>query len=50
MITANEGIDIEQMESDVLLTLKNLHKVHPEDERAFGPSTLEKKLRSLLVF
>jgi putative ABC transport system permease protein len=36
MITANEGVDINQMEQDVLLTLKNLHQVHPEDNRAFG--------------
>jgi len=36
MITANEGVDINQMEQDVLLTLKNLHNVHPEDNRAFG--------------
>mgnify|MGYP000610329686 CR=1 FL=1 len=40
MITANEGIDIEQMEADILLTLKNLHKVHPEDKRAFGSVNL----------
>jgi len=40
MITANEGIDIEQMETDVLLTLKNLHKVHPDDKRAFGSVNL----------
>lgn len=40
MITANEGIDIEQMETDVLLSLKNLHKVHPDDKRAFGSVNL----------
>ena len=40
MITANEGIDIEQMEVDILLTLKNLHKVHPDDKRAFGSINL----------
>jgi len=40
MITANEGIDIEQMETDILLTLKNLHKVHPDDKRAFGSVNL----------
>ena len=36
MITAVDGYDIEQLESDVKLTLKNLHKVDPEDEKAFG--------------
>lgn len=40
MITANDGIDIEQMEVDILLTLKNLHKVHPDDKRAFGSINL----------
>ena len=40
MITANEGIDIEQMETDVLITLKNLHIVHPDDKRAFGSVNL----------
>ncbi|WP_431166518.1 ABC transporter permease [Tenacibaculum halocynthiae] len=40
MITANEGVDIKQLEKDVLLTLKNLHKVHPEDKRAFGSVNL----------
>jgi len=40
MITANEGIDIEQRETNVLLTLKNLHKVHPDDKRAFGSVNL----------
>ncbi|MDB4242015.1 ABC transporter permease [Polaribacter sp.] len=50
MITANEGIDIEQMESDVLLTLKNLHKVHPEDERAFGSFNLGKEIAKFIGF
>ena len=40
VITANENIDIEQMEKDIILTLKNLHKVHPEDKRAFGSFNL----------
>ncbi|MDC1323977.1 ABC transporter permease [Polaribacter sp.] len=50
MITANDGIDIEQMESDVLLTLKNLHKVHPEDERAFGSFNLGKEIAKFTGF
>ncbi|PQJ81973.1 ABC transporter permease [Polaribacter glomeratus] len=40
VITAEEGVDIEQLEKDVLLTLKNLHKVHPDDKRAFGSFNL----------
>jgi putative ABC transport system permease protein len=50
MITANEGTDIEQMESDVLLTLKGLHKVHPEDERAFGSVNLGKEIGRVTGF
>jgi putative ABC transport system permease protein len=50
MITANEGTDIEQMESDVLLTLKGLHKVHPDDERAFGSANLGKEIGKVTGF
>ncbi|MEE9407378.1 MAG: ABC transporter permease [Polaribacter sp.] len=50
MITANEGTDIEQMEKDILLTLKNLHKVHPEDERAFGSVNLGKEIGKVTGF
>ena len=50
MITAYEGTDIEQMESDVLLTLKGLHKVHPDDERAFGSVNLGKEIGKVTGF
>jgi putative ABC transport system permease protein len=50
MITANEGTNIEQMESDVLLTLKGLHKVHPDDERAFGSANLGKEIGKVTGF
>jgi putative ABC transport system permease protein len=50
MITANEGTDIEQMERDVLLTLKGLHKVHPDDERAFGSVNLGKEIGKITGF
>jgi len=50
MITAYEGVDIEQMEKDVLLTLKGLHKVHPEDERAFGSVNLGKEIGKVTGF
>jgi putative ABC transport system permease protein len=50
MITAHEGTDIEQMESDVLLTLKGLHKVHPDDERAFGSANLGKEIGKVTGF
>lgn len=50
MITANEGTNIEQMEKDILLTLKGLHKVHPDDERAFGSVNLGKEIGKITGF
>ena len=50
MITAHEGTDIEQMERDVLLTLKGLHKVHPDDERAFGSVNLGERIGKVTGF
>jgi putative ABC transport system permease protein len=50
MITANEGTDIEQMEVDVIQTLKGLHKVHPDDERAFGSINLGKEIGKVTGF
>ncbi len=50
MITANEGTNIEQMEKDVLLTLKGLHSVHPEDNRAFGSVNLGKEIGKVTGF
>jgi putative ABC transport system permease protein len=50
MITANEGTDIEQMETDVIQTLKGLHKVHPDDERAFGSVNLGKEIGKVTGF
>jgi len=50
MITAHDGTDIEQMESDVLLTLKGLHKVHPDDERAFGSVNLGERIGKVTGF
>jgi putative ABC transport system permease protein len=50
MITAYSGVNIEQLEKDLLLTLKNLHKVHPEDKRAFGCINLGKEIGRLTGF
>jgi len=50
MITANDGVDIKQMEKDILLTLKSLHKVHPEDNRAFGSVNLGDQIDKLMGF
>lgn len=50
MITGNDGVDIEQLETDMLLTLKNLHKVDPEDKRAFGSANLGKEIGKITGF
>ena len=50
MITANEGVDIKQMEIDILLTLKILHKVHPDDKRAFGSINLAERIGKVTGF
>ena len=50
MVTANEGVDIIQMEKDILLTLKSLHKVHPEDKRAFGSVNLGDRISKFMGF
>jgi putative ABC transport system permease protein len=50
MITANEGVDIKQMETDILLSLKNSHKVHPDDARAFGSVNLGVEIEKFTGF
>lgn len=36
MITANSDIDINQMDTDVRLLLKNIHGIHPDDNRGLN--------------
>ena len=50
MITANKGVDIELMETNILQTLKSLHDVHPEDKRAFGKANLGKHIGKVTGF
>jgi putative ABC transport system permease protein len=50
MITGQPGFDITQMEADIKLLLKNLHKVHPEDKRAFGSFNLGKEIAKVTGF
>ena len=50
MVTANDGVDILQLEQDMLLTLKNIHKVDPEDKRAFGSANLAVQIGKLTGF
>ncbi len=50
MITGKPEFDITQIEADIKLLLKNLHKVHPEDERAFGSFNLGKEIAKVTGF
>jgi putative ABC transport system permease protein len=50
MITAQPEYDIVQMESDIKLLLRNLHKVHPTDNRAFGSFNLGKEIAKVTGF
>jgi putative ABC transport system permease protein len=50
MITGKPEFDITQIEADVKLLLKNLHKVHPEDERAFGSFNLGEAFAKFMGF
>lgn len=50
MITGQPGYDITQIEADIKLLLKTLHKVHPEDERAFGSFNLGKEIAKVTGF
>ncbi|MBT8254509.1 MAG: ABC transporter permease [Flavobacteriaceae bacterium] len=40
MITGKSEFDIGQIEDDAKLLLKNIHRIHPQDKRAFGSFNL----------
>ncbi len=50
MITGKPNYDIKQIEMDVKLLLKNLHQVHPDDERAFGSFNLGNEFKKVNGF
>ncbi len=50
MITGKSGFEITQIEADVKLLLKNLHDVHPEDNRAFGSFNLGEEIKKITGF
>ena len=50
MITGDMDHDISQIEADVKLLLRNLHKVHPNDERAFGSFNLGERIAQVTGF
>lgn len=50
IVTGSNTSNIEQIEKDAKLILKNLHKVHPEDKRAFGGMNLGKMFQKVKEF
>ncbi len=50
MITGKPEFEITQIESDIKLLLKNLHDVHPEDNRAFGSFNLGEEIKKFTGF
>lgn len=50
IITGENTHDIEQVEADVKLLLKNIHKVHPDDSRAFRGFNLGKEIARVTGF
>lgn len=50
MVTAKPGFDIVQVEADAKLLLKNIHKVHPDDKRAFDGFNLGEKVSEFTGF
>ena len=50
MITGKPEYDIAQIELDATLLLKNIHKIHPNDTKAFGSFNLGKQFKKLTGF
>ncbi|RMZ50748.1 ABC transporter permease [Flavobacteriaceae bacterium PRS1] len=50
VITGKPDSDINQIEADVKLLLKNVHKIHPQDKRAFGSFNLGEAFGKLTGF
>jgi len=50
MITGKPQFDIKQLEEDIKLSLRNMHKIHPEDKRAFGSFNLGDMFKSIVSF
>lgn len=50
MITGKPEFDIKQIELDTKLLLKNVHRIHPQDKRAFGSFNLGKEFAKMTGF
>ena len=50
VVTGKPEYDIEQVESDVKVLLRNVHKIHPDDNRAFNGFNLGKEIAKATGF
>ena len=50
VVTGKKEFDIVQVEADVKLLLKNLHKIHPDDNRAFRGFNLGREISKVTGF
>lgn len=50
VITGKTEYDIEQIEADVKVLLRSLHKIHPDDSRAFNGFNLGKEIAKVTGF
>ena len=50
VVTGKKEFDIEQVEADVKLLLKNIHRIHPDDTRAFVGFNLGKEIAKVTGF
>lgn len=50
MVTGNDAYDINQIEADTKLLLKNIHQVHPDDNRAFNGFNLGERFAQFTGF
>lgn len=50
MITGKAEYDIKQLEENIKLSLRNMHKIHPNDQRAFGSFNLGDMFKSIVGF
>lgn len=50
IITGKDNCDIEQVEKDAKLILKNLHKIHPKDKQALGGFNLGSMFKKITSF
>lgn len=50
MVTGKAGFDIEQVEIDIKGLLKSIHKIHPDDTRAFNGFNLGKEIAKVTGF